>query len=123
MQNMRSPEGTSGTIITAPSPMPVISGSLVGPSLLAFLMDNKYKKALPLYRQEKSFIDYGVDISRQNMATWIIEGSNRWLKHIYNVMHEELIKESIIHADETPLNVLDEKNNIFCTFFDYYYNT
>ena len=104
-------KGTSGTIITAPAPEPVISGSLVGPSLLAFLMDNKYKQALPLYRQEKSFIDYGVDISRQNMATWIIEGANRWLKPIYNVMHEELIKESIIHADETPLNVLDEKNN------------
>lgn len=104
-------EGIGGTIITAPAPAPVISGSLVGPSLLAFLMDNKYKKALPLYRQEKGFIDYGVDISRQNMATWIIEGANRWLKHIYNVMHEELIKESVIHADETPLNVLDEKNN------------
>jgi len=104
-------EGTSGTIIAAKAPEPVISGSLVGPSLLAFLMDNKYKQALPLYRQEKSFIDYGVDISRQNMATWIIEGTNRWLKSIYNVMHEELIKEPVIHADETPLNVLDEKNN------------
>lgn len=104
-------EGLGGTIITAPSPNPVLPGSLVGPSLLAYLMDNKYNKAIPLYRQEKDFINYGIDISRQNMASWIIEGSNRWLKPLYDIMHQILLKEPIIHADETPLNVLDEKDN------------
>ena len=38
-------------LITAPMPNPVISGSMVSPSLLAF-MEKKYNQAIPLYRQE-----------------------------------------------------------------------
>ncbi len=74
-------------------------------------MEKKYNQALPLYRQEKSFIDFGIDISRQNMANWIIYGAETWLKPLYDRLHEKLLKEPIIHADETVLNVLDEKNN------------
>ncbi len=104
-------EGTNGTIVSAPMPKPVLSGSMVSPSLLAFIMEKKYNQALPLYRQEKSFIDFGIDISRQNMANWIISGAETWLKPLYDRLHEKLLKEPIIHADETVLNVLDEKNN------------
>lgn len=104
-------EGTAGTIVRAPMPRPVILGSMVSPSMLAFIMEKKFNQAQPLYRQEKAWINFGVDISRQNMANWIIKGSNDWLKLLYNRLHEKLLEEPIIHADETPLNVLDEKNN------------
>ena len=49
-------------------PNPVLSGSLVSPSLLAILMDMKYNKMMPLYRQEKAFEELGIDIPRQNMG-------------------------------------------------------
>jgi len=104
-------EGTTGTIVRAPMPRPVILGSMVSPSLLAFIMEKKYNQAQPLYRQEKAWINFGVDISRQNMANWIIKGSDDWLKLLYDRLHEKLLEEPIIHADETTLNVLDEKNN------------
>jgi transposase len=103
--------GTSGTIITASMPKPVLEGSMVSPSLLGFIMEKKYNQALPLYRQEQSFINFGIDISRQNMANWIIHGANAWLSLLFKRLHVLLKEEAVIHADESPLNVLDEKKN------------
>ncbi|TCO70656.1 IS66 family transposase [Marinisporobacter balticus] len=100
-----------GTIITAPMPKPVLPGSMVSPSLLATIIDMKYNKMMPLYRQEQSFVDFGIDISRQNMASWVVKGSEKWLKPLFLRMRDYLIKEDIIHADETVLNCLDEKDN------------
>jgi transposase len=103
--------GQEGTIVSAQAPNPVLPGSLVSPSFLAILMDMKYNKMLPLYRQEKAFEEIGVDISRQNMASWVIKGSEKYLKPIFDRLHFYLLKEDIIQADETVLNVLDEKDN------------
>ena len=50
-------------------PKPVISGSgMASPSLLSFIMCNKYVLALPLYRQEQELKRVGIHISRQTMA-------------------------------------------------------
>ena len=57
-------EGTSGTIVRAHMPRSVILGVMVSPSLLAFIMEKKFNQAQPLYRQEKAWINFGVDISR-----------------------------------------------------------
>ncbi len=103
--------GEEGTIISAKMPNPVLPGSLVSPSLLAILMDMKYNKMMPLYRQEKAFEELGIDIPRQNMASWIIKGSEKYLKPLFDRLHFYLLQEDIVHADETVLNVLDEKDN------------
>ena len=97
------------SIIKAPMPNPVLPGSMVSPSLLAYIIENKYNKALPLYRQEDAFVNFGIDISRQNMAGWVMKGADRWLKLIYGRLHHHLLQEDIIHADESSLQVLDEK--------------
>lgn len=104
-------EGSTGSIIVAPMPNPVLPGSMVSPSLLATIMDMKYNKMMPLYRQEQSFVDFGIDISRQNMASWVIKGTEKWLTPIFHRLHEYLEKEEVVHADETVLNCLDEKDN------------
>jgi len=103
--------GEAGTIISAKLDNPVLAGSLVSPSLLAILMDMKYNKMMPLYRQEKAFEELGIDLPRQNMASWIIKGSEKYLKPLFDRLHFYLLKEDIIQADETVLNVLDEKDN------------
>ncbi len=103
-------ESIEGTIVTAPMPKPLMSGSMVSPSLLAFIMERKYNQHLPLYRQEKAFENFGIDISRQNMATWMVHGANTWLRLLYERMHVLLKNELVIHADESPLKVIDEKN-------------
>lgn len=102
-------EDTSTPIITAEMPNPVLSGSFVSPSLLAYIMNRKYSEAVPLYRQEQQFNNFGIDLSRQNLANWVIHGANDWLKHLYDRMHYYLLKETILHADETTMQVLDEE--------------
>jgi transposase len=104
-------EGSGGSIVVAPMPNPVLPGSMVSPSLLATIMDMKYNKMMALYRQEQSFVDYGIDISRQNMASWVIKGTEKWLTPLFNRLHDYLTQEEVIHADETVLNCLDEKDN------------
>lgn len=99
----------STPVITAPMPAPVLPGSFVSPSLMAFIMDRKYALALPLYRQEQQFKHYGIDLSRQTLANWMVRGANDWLSLLYNRMHAKLIEHDILHADETTLQVLREE--------------
>lgn len=95
-------------IVTAPMPAPVVPGSLVSPSLMAYVMSQKYVDSLPLYRQEQQFQRLGVGLSRQTMANWMIAGSERWLAPMYDHMHKELLKRDILSADETTFQVLHE---------------
>jgi len=95
-------------IVTAPMPAPVIKGSLVSPSLLAHVMDQKFGYGLPLYRQEQQFAGLGVDISRQTMANWVMRGAEDYIASLYGRMHEHLVGFDILHADETTVQVLHE---------------
>ena len=92
-------------------PAPVIANSgLASPSLVSFIMCNKYVLALPLYRQEQELERLGIKISRQTMANWIIYAATRWLEPMYRLLHDELLKNYILHADETSLQVIKETN-------------
>ena len=101
-------EAVSTPIVTAPMPAPVLPGSLVSPSAMAFIMNQKYALSLPLYRQEKQMELLGVELSRQTMANWMIQGSQQWLRPLYDRMHEHLLAKDILHADETTVQVLHE---------------
>lgn len=83
-------------------------GSYASPSLVSHLMVQKYVMGSPLYRMEKEFERQGYNLSRQTMSNWMIYGSETWLKPIYDKLHEMLLKEPILHADETTLQVLNE---------------
>ncbi|WP_414648634.1 IS66 family transposase [Clostridium sp.] len=106
---------TTTPIITAAMPSPVLSGSLVSPSLMAFVMNRKFVEAIPLYRQEQQFSYFGVELSRQTLSNWMIHGSNDWLQILYHRMHEHLLKQDILHADETTLQVLNESGRAATT--------
>lgn len=102
-------EATSTPIVTAPMPEPPIKGSLASPSAIAYVMSQKYVDGMPLYRQEQQLARLGIELSRQTLANWTLHGANRWLIHLYDRMHHHLIKQDILHADETTLQVLREK--------------
>lgn len=99
-------------ILTAAMPAPVLPGSFVSPSLMAFVMNRKFVEAIPLYRQEQQFKNYGIDLSRQTLANWMIRGSNDWLRFLYDRMHQHLLEQDILHADETTLQVLQEEGRL-----------
>lgn len=87
---------------------PVYPRSMVSPELLAYIIDMKYNNGLPLYTIERIFERQNVIISRQNMANWIIR-SLQYLDPIYELMKEDLINTMVLHADETPTQVLNEE--------------
>ena len=99
----------STTIVTAPAPAPVIPGSIASPSAVAYIMNNKYTDALPLYRQEQDLARLGVELSRQTMANWMIYTSEHWLNPLYDRLHEDLLKLDIVQSDDTSLQVLHEE--------------
>ena len=95
--------------IQAQSPNPVIEGSLLSASLASGIIHSKYVNDLPLYRQEQDFQRQGIyNISRQNMANWIIALADKYIRPLYDRMHELLLKRSICYADETTTTVLKE---------------
>lgn len=98
---------------------PVIVKSQVPPALLgkgpasasaaAWTMYQKYANGLPLYRQEKDWKQYGVQISRTTLANWIIYCSKNYFQPMYDYFHRELLKRSFAMADETRVQVLKEE--------------
>lgn len=90
-------------------PQPVIAHSYASPTAVAHTMIQKYGYALPLYRQEKEWQQLGIRLERTTLANWIILAANEWLQPIVSCMHEALLQEPCIHADETPAQVLHEK--------------
>jgi transposase len=94
-------------VITAPMPETAFPGSLASPSIVAYIMSQKFVEALPLYRQEQAFARDGIEISRQTLANWMIAGAD-WLTRLYERMKCHLLAGDILHADETTLQVLHE---------------
>lgn len=91
-------------------PAPVISGSgVASPSLLSFVLSNKYVLALPLNRQQQELERLGVYISRQTMANWVIYAASRWLRPLYDLLRAELLSNDILHSDETTVQVVKEE--------------
>ncbi|MCL2153997.1 MAG: IS66 family transposase [Oscillospiraceae bacterium] len=102
-------ENTGGvTIVKAESPKPIIPGSLASSSLVAHIAYQKYSNGLPLYRLEKGFQYDGVIISRQTMSNWVMKCAEIYLLAIYLMLKTFLLKESVLHADETTVQVLRE---------------
>ena len=95
-------------IVKAPTPEPVIKGSLASPSAVAHIMHQKYVMCAPLYRQEQDWQRQGIALSRQTMANWIIRCSADWLEPLYEQMRTRLLAQDVLHADETVLQVLRE---------------
>lgn len=71
-------------------------------------MNGKYVNAVPLYRLEKEFERYGLAITRQNIANWMIHLADEYLGVMYDYLHMKLYGFHVIQADETP--VLVNKN-------------
>lgn len=87
----------------------LIPGSYVSESLLAYILYRKYGLYIPLYRQEKDFLQENAPISRTSMASWIITTGKQYMQPMYDFFHRELIKRKFLMMDETPVQVLKEE--------------
>ena len=105
--NMSNP-GTE--IIKAETPKALIKKSMATASSVAYVMYQKYVNSVPLYRQEKDWNNQGLDLPRATLANWIIRTSQDYLIPVYNEIKKQLLKQPVVHADETVVQVLKEEN-------------
>jgi transposase len=84
----------------------VIDKGLATTGLLAQVLVAKYADHLPLYRQEGIFARAGLAIARSTLAKWV-GACGVQLQPLVDAMRAELLTQPALHADETPVAVLD----------------
>uniref|UniRef100_UPI00257CAB40 IS66 family transposase n=1 Tax=Pseudomonas sp. UBA800 TaxID=1947344 RepID=UPI00257CAB40 len=93
------------TLIQAPVPAQVIDKGIPTAGLLAHVMVAKFADHLPLYRQEKIFGRAGLPIARSTLAQWIGQTGVQ-LQPLVDALREHVLAQGVIHADETPVQML-----------------
>lgn len=101
-------EAVETPILKIPQEKTIIPGGFASPEAVSHIMTQKFVMGSPLYRQEQELKRQGVQLSRQTMSNWILRSSKDWLSPIYEALHQELLKNQVLHADETTLQVLKE---------------
>jgi len=92
-------------LVQAPVEAHVIDKGLPTPGLLAQVLVAKYLDHLPLYRQEAIFQRAGHAIARSTLAQWVGECGVQ-LQPLVDALAEELLRQGVLHADETPVAML-----------------
>lgn len=94
--------------LIAPLPASLKERSLLTPRLAAEIATNRFCDHQPYYRQEQHFLmRHGVHLPRNTMSQWMADLSVDYLNGIYRAMHEEMLSESYLQGDETPVEYLD----------------
>lgn len=99
----------ASVIVGAETPSPLLKHSLASPSTVAYVMYQKYVNSIPLYRQEADWKQLGVKLPRATLANWVIKCGIDYMEPVYEQLHQHLLERDIIHADETPCQVLKEQ--------------
>ena len=97
------------TVTAAAIPAAVIDGGLAAPGLLAWVVIQKYLDHLPLYRIEQISTRHGVGIARSTLAEWVGRIGVA-LQPLSERLAELLKQGQVLHADETPVPLLDPGN-------------
>jgi len=101
-------EDDEAYIVKTKAPKGLMKHSLASPSSVAWAMYQKYANGMPLYRQEKDWSQYGIELSRTTLANWIIYCADKYFSPMYEYFHRQLLKRQFLMADETTVQVLNE---------------
>ncbi len=110
------------TVHTAPMPAQPIERGLAAPALLAHVLGSKYLDHVPLHRQEQIYARDKVVLPRSTMAGWLGQ-----LEVLFGPLVERLathvLAGPVVHADETPVPVLQPGNGRTATGYLWAYRT
>jgi transposase len=85
-------------------PLPKV---IAGEGLLAQIIIDKYIDHLPLHRQMQRFERAGVKLPYSTLTDWVSETCGL-LTPLFNALKVEVLQSSYLHADETPIKVIDK---------------
>ena len=106
-KNCEQETGEANIVKAARGPA-LLPGSFASAEAVAHIVIQKFVMYSPLYRLEQEFNRQGLRLSRQTMANWLLNISEKWLRPVYDTLREQLCREPVLHADETTLQVLKE---------------
>ncbi len=93
------------TMVQVPMPELPIPRGMVDATFLAHIVVAKFCDHIPLYRQAEIDARSGVDIDRSQRAEWL--GHVAWLlAPLVELMASHVMAGRVIHADDTPVDVL-----------------
>lgn len=110
-KNCEQETGEANIVKAAKEPA-LLPGSFASAEAVAYLATQKFVMYSPLYRLQQEFERQGLKLSRQTMANWLLNTSEKWLRPVYDTLREQLCKEPVLHADETTLQVLKESGRM-----------
>ncbi len=97
------------TLTQAPVPAQIIDKGIPTAGLLAHVLVAKYCDHLPLYRQKNIFARAGYAIPRSTLAAWVgVCGVQ--LQPLVDALKELMLTYPVLHADETPVEMLKPGN-------------
>ena len=102
----RNAECNREKLVQAKTDAQIIDKSIATPALLAHVLISKYADHLPLYRQSLIYQRSGVYLSDSTLADWVGRCGVQ-LGFLVNRLRQMILNQPILHADETPVKVLN----------------
>lgn len=96
----------------APLPAQLLPKSMASASLLAHITTTKFVDGVPLTRQSAQFDRLGLAIHAGTMGVWMNRIGVEKLPPMIALMHEALLAESVVHCDETAVQVLKSEKPV-----------
>jgi transposase len=93
-------------VATPDLPARPIAKGVAAPSLIAQVVVSKYKDHLPLYRQNKIFERFGVDLPESTLGDWIKEAAGLLLL-VVAAIRQSILRSCCINSDDTGILVQD----------------
>jgi transposase len=114
----------ANTVITASLPGRIMEKCMAGEGLLAQIIVDKYVDHLPLHRQLQRFERAGIKIAQSTINDWV-KAVLTQLTALYEVHKKHVLQSGYLHADETPIKVLDDdkKNASHQGYYWVYHNS
>ena len=81
--------------------------AIAGPGLLAQVVIDKYADHLPLYRQMQRFERSGIKLPYSTLTDWV-SATCTLITPLYEALKAAVLQSNYLHADETPIKVLDK---------------
>lgn len=98
--------GDNRSILIAPMVERPLPKATCGAGLLTQVIIDKYLDHLPLNRQMERLRREAVNIPYSTLTDWV-SATARLLEPLYEALKKQVLKSEYLHADETPIKVLD----------------
>jgi transposase len=102
--------GTRTPFAKAEIPRLPLNNTSASASLIAETMYQKFEQKVPASRQESYWQLLGYPIPRRTITNWHIKTSQYYFEDLVAEMRQELLNQTVLHADETTFKVLDDKD-------------